>query len=386
MNSRELYHHPDGFCNMVGKSPSMRTLYGMLSKVAPSDCTVLITGPSGTGKEEAAQAIHKLSPRCDQPLVVINCGAFPENLIEAELFGYCKGAFTNAVRDRKGRFEEAKGGSLFLDEIGELSPAMQVKLLRVIQFGVFERLGDNEPIKANVRLIAATHKDLKQGVAEGWFREDLFYRLNVVPIEVPPLRERRNDIPLLVRHFLNRHAKDGGHRKPEITPQALAALEKYAFPGNVRELQNIVQRALVLSDAPLIGTDALPPEVWPDQPTPIGEDNHQTEVNRKALSAALDDAVVTNKNGEQMPWGKGLRCVEIKQIQTFLCSCGADWFTRKHYVRFLEDSDNKACSKYKTAGTHLAILKANGICSHNNENANRAAYRLHRRFLLEKSH
>ncbi|BBO83602.1 hypothetical protein DSCO28_41680 [Desulfosarcina ovata subsp. sediminis] len=358
----------------------MRALYAMLTKVARHDLTALITGPSGVGKELAARAIHDLSPRRDRPLVTIHCGAFPENLLESELFGHCKGAFTGATRDRMGRFEQADGGTVFLDEVGELSLALQVKLLRVIQFRTFERLGENKMVRVNVRLIAATHRDLKQGVAEGWFREDLYYRLNVVPIEIPRLKERREDIPLLVDYFLGRHGGGDG-RRPVMTPAALAALEKHAFPGNVRELENIVQRALVFADTPLIDTAALPPDVRPNYPE-THADIDRPGVDCEALSAALQHAVIRNHDGQPAPWHRRLRCIKLEAIETFLRTWGADWFSRKRYARFLENHGNHhQRGKYKTAGDHLAILRANRICVHNHQKSNRAAYRLHDRFL-----
>src|ERR1700693_2656914 len=227
---------------MIGHSSAMQHVYKLIGQVADSDATVLIRGESGTGKELVVNAIHFNSGRSKGPLVKVNCAAIPETLLESELFGHEKGAFTNAAFRRIGRFEEACGGTLFLDEIGELVPALQSKLLRAIQERTIERLGRNASLSVNIRLIAATSRNLEQAVEEGDFREDLYYLLHVVTIQLPPLRERRQDIPALVQHFLNR-----GGRKASITPQALAMLDEYHWPGNVRELENTIERALALA-------------------------------------------------------------------------------------------------------------------------------------------
>ncbi len=227
---------------IVGRSPAMQQVYKLIGQVAESDATVLIRGESGTGKELVVNAIHFNSKRSKGPLVKVNCASIPDALLESELFGHEKGAFTNAAFRRIGRFEEASGGTLFLDEIGELAPALQSKLLRAIQERTIERLGSNASIPVDIRLVAATSRNLEQAIEEGDFREDLYYRLNVVTIQLPPLRERRQDIPALVKHFLNR-----GGRKASITPQALGLLDEYYWPGNVRELENTIERALVLA-------------------------------------------------------------------------------------------------------------------------------------------
>lgn len=227
---------------IVGRSPAMQQVYKLIGQVAESDATVLIRGESGTGKELVVNAIHFNSRRSKGPLVKVNCASIPDTLLESELFGHEKGAFTNAAFRRIGRFEKASGGTLFLDEIGELAPALQSKLLRAIQERTIERLGSNAPIPVDIRLIAATSRNLEQAIEEGEFREDLYYRLNVVTIQLPPLRERRQDIPALVEHFLSR-----GGRKASITPQALAMLDEHHWPGNVRELENTIERAIVLA-------------------------------------------------------------------------------------------------------------------------------------------
>jgi sigma-54 specific flagellar transcriptional regulator A len=227
--------------------------------VAPTDATVLILGESGTGKEVIAQAIHRASNRCEKPFVPINCGAIPGELLESELFGHEKGAFTGAITARKGRFEMAEKGTLFLDEIGDMPLPMQVKLLRVLQERTFERIGSNKSITCDVRVIAATHQNLEDRIEEGEFREDLFYRLNVFPIEVPPLRERKEDIPLLLAHLFSR-IEARGFETPTLDADALRALQYYAWPGNVRELSNLAERLSILYPGETVGYDQLPPK------------------------------------------------------------------------------------------------------------------------------
>jgi len=248
------------FANLVGDSPQMQRIYRVIGKVADSDATVLIEGESGTGKELLARAIHFNSGRAHRPLVPINCGAIPKDLLESELFGHVKGAFTGATTSRPGRFELADGGTLFLDEIGEMSPDLQVKILRVLQEQEFERVGGTKTQKVDVRVVAATNKELEQEVEAGRFREDLYYRLNVIPITVPPLRDRTGDIPLLIHHFLalqnERRATDDS-----LSDEAVAILCGYPYPGNVRELENLVERLVVLADGPVIGVDDLPQKI-----------------------------------------------------------------------------------------------------------------------------
>ncbi len=239
---QERYH----FGNIIGQSPKMLEVYSLLEKVAPTKTNILITGESGTGKELVAKAIHYNSPRRDKPFVTLNCGAIPESLIESELFGHMKGAFTDAISTKKGLFEVADEGTIFLDEISELPLMMQVKLLRVIQDKEFKRVGGTEDIRVDVRIISATNKDLEEAVREKRFREDLFYRLNVIQIKLPPLRERKEDIPLLAHHFLKKYSEELGKSITRISPEALQFLMNYDFPGNVRELQNIIERAVAL--------------------------------------------------------------------------------------------------------------------------------------------
>ena len=246
------------FQNIIYSSPQMVEVMGLVARVAPSQATVLIRGESGTGKELIANAIHLASPRSEKPFVKVNCAAIPETLLESELFGHEKGAFTGAIQKRIGRFEEADGGTLFLDEIGDLSPSTQVKLLRVLQDKEFQRLGSNINLKTDVRIIAATHRNLEDAMQKGLFREDLYYRLNVVSIFLPPLRERKEDIPLLINHFLKKYSEINQKKIENISKEAHALLLRYAYPGNVRELENLIERAVVLCRGEVMTTQDLP--------------------------------------------------------------------------------------------------------------------------------
>lgn len=240
---------------IVGKSPAIRELIAQIERVAATPARVLITGENGTGKELVARALHRNSPRAKKPFVEVNCAAIPQELIESELFGHMRGSFTGAVQDRAGKFEQADGGTLFLDEVGDMSLAAQAKVLRVLQEGEVTRIGGAKPRRVDVRVIAATNKRLEDEITSGRFREDLFYRLNVVPLHVPALRDRREDIPLLVAHFLDRDARDGGVVRAGIDRAALDRLTAFDWPGNVRELRNTIERLGILSDGPTIGAD-----------------------------------------------------------------------------------------------------------------------------------
>jgi Nif-specific regulatory protein len=255
---QELLQRYD-FSNMVGASGPMRQLYEEMARVAGTNTTVLIRGESGTGKELIAQAIHYHSPRAKKPLIKVNCAALPETLVESELFGHEKGAFTGAQARKKGRFELAQGGTIFLDEIGELSPAIQVKLLRVLQEREFERVGGTEPVPTDVRVIAATNRDLEKALADGGFREDLYYRLNVFPIFIPPLRERKSDVLPLADHFAEKYAREHGKSIKRISTSAIDMLATYHWPGNVRELENTIERAVLMADGEVIDGHHLPP-------------------------------------------------------------------------------------------------------------------------------
>jgi len=246
---------------IVGKSRAIRDMLGIVDRVSASRSTVLITGESGTGKELVARAIHYASPRKEEPFVSVNCMAFNPGVLESELFGHEKGSFTGAVATRRGRFEQADHGTLFLDEIGELTPDLQVKLLRVLQERTFERVGGTETVSVDIRVVTATNKDLAKMVEEGSFREDLFYRLNVVQIPIPPLRERREDIPLLVAHFSEKVASDNGIKIKSFTQEAQNYLVGYEWPGNIRQLQNVIERCMVMVPQDTIGVENLPPEI-----------------------------------------------------------------------------------------------------------------------------
>jgi two-component system response regulator PilR (NtrC family) len=250
-----------GFDGFIGKSPRMLEVFETIRKTADSGSTVMITGESGTGKELVARALHEESSRRTGPFVSVNCGAVPETLMESELFGHVKGAFTGAVASTEGLFAAADGGTLFLDEITEIPQTIQVKLLRAIQEREIRRVGDTRDIKVDVRLIAASNRDLGKAVADGTLREDLYYRLNVIPIHMPPLRERIEDIPLLVGHFVARLTKDDEKTARSISPESLAILERYHWPGNIRELENVVERAIVLGTGELLSPESLPPHL-----------------------------------------------------------------------------------------------------------------------------
>jgi two-component system response regulator PilR (NtrC family) len=251
-------HRERGFENFVGRSHKILDVFETIRKTADSGSTVMITGESGTGKELVAQALHWESSRCNGPFVSVNCGAVPEALMESELFGHIKGAFTGAVSNTEGLFAAADGGTLFLDEITEIPHTVQVKLLRAIQERQIRRVGDTRDVKIDVRLVAASNRDLGRAVTDGVLREDLFYRLNVIPLHLPPLRDRREDIPLLVGHFIKKLSHETARPMRGVTPEALAVLEQYHWPGNIRELENVVERAMVLGSSELLEPDGLP--------------------------------------------------------------------------------------------------------------------------------
>ncbi len=277
-------HRPD---RLIGQSAPMQQLHRIIKRVAKTDSTVLITGDSGTGKELVANAIHYQSPRRDMPFVPINCGAIPEELLESELFGHEKGAFTGAFKERRGRFELANKGTVFLDEIGEMSPKLQVKLLRFIQETKFQRVGGSRTVEVDVRILAATNKDLERAVAENQFREDLFYRLNVIPIHVPPLREREGDIALLIQHFLKHNCTRKNIPQKQMSASAIESLKQYDWPGNVRELENVIERLVILTDTDEIQFHDLPKRMQTAQQTEL----KQIELGEEGinLKETLDD-------------------------------------------------------------------------------------------------
>ncbi len=278
-------YHPE---NIIGNSPRMQKIFRTIGMVAPLKTTVLITGESGTGKELIAKALHYQSPRAERALVTLNCAAIPENLLESELFGHERGSFTDAITKKLGQFELADQGTIFLDEVGELAPSLQAKLLRVIEQGEFMRVGGKQSIHVDVRIIAATNRDLERAMREGTFRSDLYYRLNVVSLHLPPLRERPEDLPLLIKHFITTKSAQIGMHEKRISPEAVDALLRYPWPGNVREIENVIERILVLSDHEPIGLEDLPEQVRIGR---VETSSIQQQVLRqeKSLTDAVDD-------------------------------------------------------------------------------------------------
>jgi formate hydrogenlyase transcriptional activator len=291
---------PTEFEGIVGSSPTLRTVLDRVRIVAPTDVTVLIGGETGTGKELIARAIHRHSERRNRPFVTVNCAAIPAELLESELFGHERGAFTGALAQRIGRFEAAHGGTLFLDEIGDMPLHLQTKLLRAVQEHEFERVGGNRTIRVDVRIVAATNRDLKMMVAENEFRADLYYRLAVFPLNVPPLRERREDIPLLARYFVQKHARRMGRNIESIPAYALEALTNYEWPGNIRELQNVIERSVVLSNGPELHV-ALPE--LDGRPAPVALYDRASNASKAAERARMlqalkeADGLVSGPNG-----------------------------------------------------------------------------------------
>lgn len=287
----------DTFEGMIGRSKAMRDVFDRISKVSKSDSTILIMGPSGTGKELVASAIHKLSNRGQKNRVSVNCGAIPGELLESELFGHVKGSFTGAISNRKGRFEIAQGGSIFLDEIGDMPMLLQVKLLRVLQERVIEPIGSTETFPIDVRVIAATHRDLEKAVAEGKFREDLFYRLNVIPIRMPALKERREDIPLLISHFLDRFVSADRSNEISFAPLTMDLLMGYDWPGNVRELENVIERMVILRGGNEILPEDLPAKIF--RSNPLATQTYKTlfelpeiGVDLKQILSDIEDSLI----------------------------------------------------------------------------------------------
>ncbi|MFP5387250.1 MAG: sigma-54-dependent transcriptional regulator [Bacteriovoracia bacterium] len=287
----------DTFHGMIGRSRAMRDVFERIEKVAKTDSTILIMGPSGTGKELVASAIHKLSVRSQKNRVSVNCGAIPGELLESELFGHVKGAFTGAISNRKGRFEMAQGGTIFLDEIGDMPQLLQVKLLRVLQERVIEPVGSSESIGIDVRVIAATHRDLEKAVQEGKFREDLFYRLNVIPIRMPALKERREDIPLLISHFLDRFVSGDRSNEISFAPLTMDLLMGYDWPGNVRELENVIERLVILRGGNEILPEDLPAKIF--RSNPLATQHYKTlfelpepGVDLKQILSDIEDSLI----------------------------------------------------------------------------------------------
>jgi two-component system, NtrC family, response regulator AtoC len=298
---------------IVAESPAMKEVLRVVGKVAPAKTTVLITGESGTGKELVARAVHELSPRKGGPFVAVNCGAIPDQLIESELFGHAKGAFTGAQSAKRGLFEEADSGTLLLDEIGELPLQLQPTLLRALQEGEIRRVGDARNIKVDVRVLAATNRDLSQEVSQGKFREDLFYRLNVVAVKLPPLRERPEELPLLAERFVAQHASRLGIQRKNLSPDALSLLQEWRWPGNVRELENALERALVLSEGDEIEPDALPDEIRgarkPSGPPPTPQEG---DLSVKRAQRALEADLI--RRALERTGGNRSRAAELLEL------------------------------------------------------------------------
>jgi DNA-binding NtrC family response regulator len=286
---------PPGFAHLLGASPALERVLRQARSVASTSATVLLSGENGTGKEMVARAIHQESPRAAGPFVAVSCAALPETLIESELFGHEKGAFTSATQTRKGRFELADGGTLMLDEIGDLTPGVQVKLLRVLQERSFERVGGSKTLTVDIRLIAATNRDLEKEVEEGRFRQDLFFRLNVVPLALPPLRERVDDIPILAAHFAAKCAQKYGHSLPELSPKLVDVLQEYDWPGNVRELENLMERLVVLSNGDPLGLEFVPEKMLHILP---GSNVHDESTLEGAVEAVKRKMVVSALQAE----------------------------------------------------------------------------------------
>ncbi len=308
---REEIRKENKFDEILAKSAPMLEIFRTIGKIADYKTTVLVVGESGVGKELVARALHRRSIRANNPFVAINCGAIPENLLESELFGHRKGAFTDASADRRGLFEEASTGTLFLDEIGELPLALQVKLLRVLQEETIRRLGDTKDIRIDVRIVAATHRDLAAEVKAGRFREDLYYRLNVLPLPLPPLRERKEDIPLLLDHFIARNNTRLGTQLRGISPEARKALIDYAWPGNVRELENTIERAMVLADSDLIHVQDLPERVR-EARDPVQMQLASGELSIKKTTRVIEEVLI--RRALQKTKGNRTRAAEILEI------------------------------------------------------------------------
>jgi len=330
--ARELqgkYH----FGNIIGKSVQMQRIFDLIEKVAPTKATVLITGDSGTGKELIARAIHYNSPRQGQPFISVNCGALPETLLESELFGHEKGAFSGAVSQRKGRFELAHEGTLFLDEISEMSPPLQVKLLRVLQEMEFERVGGSHTLKVDVRVVAASNRNLKEEASSGQFRSDLYYRLNVVHVHLPSLRERKDDLPLLINHFLAKYAKENHRESISISSGAMERILDYHWPGNVRELENVIERAIILSD----GHEVL----VKDLPSAVREPSMEVTATATAESQIHDAGVlpIPGLNPADRLSDSGLKVRQMRAME-FIKTHG--FITNKYYSQLAGISERQA--------------------------------------------
>ena len=323
------------FAHIVYGSPKMEEVMGLVARVAPSQATILIRGESGTGKELIANAIHYASPRSGKPWVKVSCAAIPETLLESELFGHEKGAFTGAAQRRIGRFEEADGGSIFLDEIGDLSPSTQVKLLRFLQDKEFQRLGSNTTLKTDVRVITATHRNLEEAIKKELFREDLYYRLNVISITLPPLKERREDIPLLIDHFLKKYSEENQKSISDISREARTLLLRYPYPGNVRELENLIERAVVLCRGEIITTQDLPFHIKDEKSEKPWESHKKEKTLPESLEEIERDSIVKALHQHQGVQTKAAESLGISERVL-------RYKMKKYRIRFDEESTVKS--------------------------------------------
>ncbi len=317
---KSALHKKYHFKNIIGQSPEIQNVLDMVERVSDSDSTVLISGESGTGKELVAKAIHYNSLRSNKPFVPINCGAIPGELLESELFGHIKGAFTGAINNRVGRFEMAEGGTIFLDEIGDMDINLQVKLLRVLQERQFEPVGATKTVSTNVRIIAATHKDMEKAVADGSFREDLFYRLNVIPLHIPSLRERRSDIPLLLNHFMDEFSKSKNRHLDGISDDALKTLYNYSWPGNIRELENLIERLTILKNRGMIQQEDLPPKYRQDSNAASNQGRIQIPETGMDFNSAVDayENELILRALEKTGWNRNQAALLLKLNRTTL--------------------------------------------------------------------
>ncbi|NNF98397.1 MAG: sigma 54-interacting transcriptional regulator [Desulfobacteraceae bacterium] len=323
---KKTLHMEEGYHGLTGKSHVMQNLYELIDNVAKTEAPVIVYGESGTGKEVVARAIHEAGPRRDRPFVKVNCAALNENLLESELFGHTKGAYTGAEKTRIGRFEAAHGGSIFLDEIGDIPLATQVKLLRVLEEKEIERMGDNRPIAVDVRIISATHKNLENLIEQGEFREDLFFRINVFPLSCPPLRDKKEDIPLIVQSFIRRNNADTGKKITGLTPRAMRVLTGYAWQGNVRELRNVIEYAFVLCDGGNIDVGHLPPKIINGQAAPPENRTTGTKAMAEKGRAELL-SVLRETGGNQSEAARRLQVSRItvwKRIKKYGIDIGRD--------------------------------------------------------------
>jgi transcriptional regulator with GAF, ATPase, and Fis domain len=365
---------------IVGRSRAIMEMLDMVRRIAPSRVNVLIAGESGTGKELVARTLHHQSLRSKGPFIAVNCAALPENLIESELFGHEKGAFTGAVSQRIGKFERAHGGTILLDEIGEMPIPAQAKSLRVLEERELERLGGSRTIAVDVRVISATNRGLEKAIELGAFRVDLLYRLQGILITVPPLRERKDDLPLLVEHFISKHALENYRDVRGIAPKALDVLMSHSFPGNVRELENIIQTAVVLANGKEITMGELPHYLFEAQEEPR-KSSDPGRIDRQKLVNAIEHAACDTRADRMKAWHKTLRANTLDTILQFLLYTDGKEFSRQEFANFLYERSQNARNKYGTVGRYLRVLKENHILAHNERKANGTRYRVSETFI-----